>query len=102
VLGVAYKRDIDDVREVSRLDMILLMERKGTHVTYSDLYVSTLRFGDRRLRSGDTLLLTAKANCTSCRDHSTFDYPPVLSEARIIVDARNVFRGQVSNKLVRF
>jgi UDP-N-acetyl-D-glucosamine dehydrogenase len=79
VLGVAYKRDIDDVRESPALDMMLLMERKGAQVTYSDPYVPTLRLCDRDLHSCDALALSAKADCVLvATDHTSFDYRGIL------------------------
>jgi len=102
VLGVAYKRDIDDVRESPALDMMLLMERKGAQVTYSDPYVPTLRLCDRDLHSCDALALSAKADCVLvATDHTSFDYRGILEQSNLIVDARNVFKNQVSAKIVR-
>jgi UDP-N-acetyl-D-glucosamine dehydrogenase len=102
VLGVAYKRDIDDVRESPALDMMLLMERKGAQVTYSDPYVPTLRLCDRDLHSCDELALSAKADCVLvATDHTSFDYRGILEQSNLIVDARNVFKNQVSAKIVR-
>ena len=102
VLGVAYKRDIDDVRESPALDMMLLMERKGAQVTYSDPYVPTLRLCDRDLHSCDELALSAKADCVLvATDHTSFDYRGILDQSNLIVDARNVFKNQVSAKIVR-
>src|SRR3984957_12583793 len=94
VLGVAYKRDIDDVRESPALDMMLLMERKGAQVTYSDPYVPTLRLCDRDLHSCDELALSAKADCVLvATDHTSFDYRGILDQSNLIVDARNVFKN---------
>jgi UDP-N-acetyl-D-glucosamine dehydrogenase len=102
LLGVAYKRDIDDVRESPALDMMLLLERKGARVTYSDPYVPTLRLGDRELHSGDTIALSAESDCVLvATDHSSFDYTAVLDRASLIVDARNVFKSHASAKIVR-
>jgi len=102
VLGVAYKRDIDDVRESPALDMMLLMERKGAQVTYSDPYVPTLRLCERELESSDPLALSAKADCVLvATDHSAFDYREILKKSRLIVDARNALKGHVSDKIVR-
>jgi UDP-N-acetyl-D-glucosamine dehydrogenase len=102
VLGVAYKRDIDDVRESPAIDMMLLLERKGAHVTYSDPYVPTLQIFDRELRSSDALERAADADCILlATDHTAVDYPAVLERAKLIVDARNVFKNQRSEKIVR-
>lgn len=102
VLGVAYKRDIDDVRESPAIDMMLLLERKGARVTYSDPFVPALQLGGRELHSSDTIALSAKADCVLvATDHSAFDYPEILSNAQLVVDARNAYKGQQSDKIVR-
>jgi len=102
VLGVAYKRDIEDVRESPALDIILLLERKGARITYSDPYVREIQFGDRLLKSDDPLAMAAKADCVLvATNHTQFDYPGILESARLIVDARNAFKNDRSNKIVR-
>jgi UDP-N-acetyl-D-glucosamine dehydrogenase len=102
VLGVAYKRDIDDVRESPALDMMLLMEHKGARVTYSDPFVATLRLCEREIHSGDTLAMSAQADCVLvATDHSGFDYREILNKAQLIVDARNSYKGETSDKIVR-
>jgi len=101
LLGVAYKRDIDDVRESPALDMMVLLDRKGARVTYSDPFVPTLRLGDRDLHS-DAVSLCAKADCVLiATDHSAFDYAEILNGSQLIVDARNALRDQASTKIVR-
>jgi UDP-N-acetyl-D-glucosamine dehydrogenase len=102
VLGVAYKRDIDDVRESPALDMMLLMERKGAQVTYSDPFVPALRLCDRELKSTDPLAMAGQADCVLiATDHTQVDYAAVLERVRLIVDARNVLKNQASAKIVR-
>jgi UDP-N-acetyl-D-glucosamine dehydrogenase len=102
VLGVAYKRDIDDVRESPAIDMMLLMERKGAKVTYSDPFVPTLRLCEREIHSSDTLAMSDQADCVLvATDHSGFDYREILNKAHLIVDARNSYKGQTSEKIVR-
>jgi UDP-N-acetyl-D-glucosamine dehydrogenase len=102
VLGVAYKRDIDDVRESPALDIILLLERRGAHVTYSDPYVPTVRLDHLELAAEDPLTMTTQADCVVVvTDHARFDYPGILQRAKLIVDTRNAFRGHSSPKIVR-
>jgi UDP-N-acetyl-D-glucosamine dehydrogenase len=102
VLGVAYKRDIDDVRESPALDMMLLMEHKGARVTYSDPFVPALRLCEREIHSSDTLAMSAQADCVLvATDHSGFDYREILKSAQLIVDARNSYKGETSDKIVR-
>ena len=102
VLGVAYKRNIADVRESPALDMMLLLERKGAQVTYSDPYVPCLQLYDRNLKSCDPLAMAARADCVLvATDHTAVDYAAVLERARLIVDTRNVFKNEVSDKVIR-
>jgi len=102
VLGVAYKRDIDDVRESPALDIILLLEQKGAHITYSDPYVAKLGLDHHALTSTDSLSMAGKADCVVVvTDHSDFDYPGILQRAKLIVDARNAFKNHKSDKIVR-
>ena len=100
VLGVAYKRDIDDVRESPALDIIQLLDRLGAKLTYSDPYVPHIRFDGLQLCSDEAAL--AKADCVVIvTDHSGFDYKDLLDKAPLIVDTRNALKGLVSNKIVR-
>ena len=102
VLGVAYKRDIDDVRESPALDIILLLEQKGAHITYSDPYVAKLGLDHHALTSTDALSMAGKADCVVVvTDHSDFDYSGILQRAKLIVDARNAFKNHKSDKIVR-
>src|SRR5437667_12766280 len=61
ILGVAYKREIDDVRESPALDIILLLERRGARVTYSDPYVPKVRLDGHELVSEDAATLAPEA-----------------------------------------
>src|ERR1700732_2157333 len=73
VAGVAYKRDIDDVREWPALDIIHLLERRGSIVTYSDPFVATLRHEGKNLESQDLLSAAAAADCVVVvTDHTSF------------------------------
>jgi UDP-N-acetyl-D-glucosamine dehydrogenase len=101
VMGVAYKRDIDDLRESPALDVILLLQRRGAVVTYSDPHVPTLRLDGLELTASpeDT---AAEADCVVIvTDHTAFDYRSLVDRSRLIVDARNALRGMVSGKIVR-
>jgi UDP-N-acetyl-D-glucosamine dehydrogenase len=102
VLGVAYKRDIDDVRESPALDIMHLLERRGSRVTYSDPYVPKLLLEGRELVAQEPLAASAQADCVAVlTDHSSFDYPRLVECARLIVDTRNVFKNHPSPKVVR-
>jgi len=105
VLGVAYKRDIDDVRESPALDIIHLLCKRGADVTYSDPFVSRLRADGivpRDMESIDPEVASANADCVVIvTDHKKFNYPRVVERARLIVDTRNALKGFTSEKIVR-
>lgn len=102
LLGVAYKRNIDDMRESPALDVILLLKKLGADVTYSDPYVPKLKFDGFNLSSQDTIATARAADCcVVITDHTNFDYKAILEAAKLIVDTRNAFRGHESEKIVR-
>src|SRR5579885_850774 len=102
VAGVAYKRDIDDIRESPALDVILLLEKRGARVTYSDPHIPSIRLDARQLNSTDLLPAAADADCVVIiTDHKAFDYKGLVDSARLIVDTRNALKGFRSEKIVR-
>lgn len=92
VLGVAYKRDIDDVRESPALDVIRLLEDRGAHVEFHDPFVAEFRedghvrkavdLSDEMLRWADAVVVVT--------DHKVVDYQRVVDHATLVVDTRNV------------
>ncbi len=104
VLGVAYKRDIDDVRESPALDIIHLLGKRGAKVTYSDPFVPNLR-ADGVVPAMDSMDVEKAAGESDCvvivTDHKAFDYPKIIAKAKLIVDTRNALKGKVSDKIVR-
>jgi UDP-N-acetyl-D-glucosamine dehydrogenase len=100
ILGVAYKKDIDDVRESPALDIIQLLERLGARLSYSDPHVPHLQFDSLELCSDDAAMV--KADCVVIvTDHSGFDYKTLVERAPLIVDSRNALKGVISPKIVR-
>ena len=95
VLGVAYKRDIDDVRESPALDIIRLLEARGAHVEFHDPFVHEFR-EDGHSRKGvelsDEMLRWADA-VVVVTDHKKVDYQRVVDHAALLVDTRNVTAG---------
>jgi UDP-N-acetyl-D-glucosamine dehydrogenase len=95
VLGVAYKRDIDDMRESPALDVIRLLEGRGAEVVYHDPHVPSFRedghqrlsvpFSDDELRRADAVVIIT--------DHSAVDYQRVVDIAPLVVDTRNATAG---------
>lgn len=92
VLGVAYKRDVDDVRESPALDVIELLREKGADVVYHDPFVPSIRLTDGNTMQttayDDTLLDTADC-VVVLTDHSDFDYQHILDHAKLVIDTRH-------------
>jgi UDP-N-acetyl-D-glucosamine dehydrogenase len=102
VAGVAYKRNIDDMRESPALDVILLLRKHGARVTYSDPYVPQLKFDGLVLESEDLIRSASSADCVVViTDHSKFDYRELLAASNLVVDTRNALKGMDSPKIVR-
>jgi len=101
VMGVAYKKNIEDIRESPALDIMLLLKRRGARLTFSDPHVPRLELEGEQLKSEDASLV-ASADCTVVvTDHSAFDYRKIADEAKLIVDTRNALKGISSPKIVR-
>jgi UDP-N-acetyl-D-glucosamine dehydrogenase len=92
VLGVAYKRDIDDIRESPALDIIRLLEQQGARVTYHDPHVPAFREDTQEYRSVPlTPACIEAADCVLVvTDHSAIDFHLVKRHARLAVDTRHV------------
>jgi UDP-N-acetyl-D-glucosamine dehydrogenase len=104
LLGVAYKKDINDVRESPALSIIDRLRAKGANVRYHDPFVSELRFDDAHTdASGEPLssvpLTNEELQSADCviivTDHSDIDYKRVCSLVPLIVDTRNALNGDV-------
>ena len=91
VLGVAYKRDIEDIRESPALDIIRLLEGQGAKVTYFDPHVPRFREDGHEFRSVElTPERVAAADCVMVvTDHSSVDYRMIKRNAKLVVDTRN-------------
>jgi len=101
VMGVAYKRDIEDMRESPALDVMMLLQRRGGIVSYCDPHVPMVRLDGLNLQSV-ALETAADADCVVIiTDHKAFDYRLLVEKAALIVDSRNALKGVVSPKIVR-
>lgn len=103
VLGVAYKANIDDVRESPSLDIMEKLRERGARIEYSDPHVPSIEFAGRRMRS--TPLTPAQLRRFDCAvvatAHDALPYANILRHARAIVDTRNAYGGRKSKKIVR-
>jgi len=89
VLGIAYKKDIDDVRESPALDIIELLQGKGAEVSYHDPYAASVRIGEHTLKSVGLHGLDQYDAVVIVTDHSSVDYKQVVAKARLVLDTRN-------------
>lgn len=105
VLGAAYKPDIDDLRESPALDVIHLLQEKGAVVEYHDPYIPEIHHDEINLKSiADVMSGVLAADCVVIiTNHKKYDYPAILSAARLVVDTRNAMgdAGRISEKVVR-
>jgi len=97
VLGVAYKRDIEDIRESPALDIIRLLEGQGARVSYFDPHVPRFREDGQEFRSVDlTPEVVAAADCVIVvTDHTAVDYRMIKRQAKLVVDTRNALPKEV-------
>jgi UDP-N-acetyl-D-glucosamine dehydrogenase len=103
VLGVAYKAEIDDVRESPSLDIMKTLADRGARVEYSDPFVASLDFFGHRMKS--TPLTPAQLRRFDCAvistAHKAFPYGLILRHSKSVVDTRNALKGKRSGKIVR-
>lgn len=95
VIGVAYKRDVDDSRESPALDIIGLLQESGGRVSYSDPHIPSVRLPEGELRSEPlTAERLAAADCVViATDHSALDKQLIARHARLIIDTRNALKA---------
>jgi UDP-N-acetyl-D-glucosamine dehydrogenase len=104
VLGVAYKKDIDDLRESPALTIIELLQKDGAEVSYHDPYFPFIGKGrkyDLQMKCADLKNLGQYDCVVIVTDHSDYDYARIVEEAQLVVDTRNATHGISSPKVVR-
>ena len=104
VLGMAYKRDIDDLRESPSLTIIELLQKRGAHVEYNDPFFPSVGRG-RKYALNMTCTPLDKIREFDCvvivTDHSQYDYAGIVSKAKLVVDTRNATKGIEAANIVR-
>ncbi|MHB1700068.1 MAG: nucleotide sugar dehydrogenase [Acidobacteriaceae bacterium] len=104
VLGLAYKRDVDDLRESPALTIIELLQREGAEVSYNDPFFPTVGRG-RKYHLDMTSAPLDDLSGYDCvlivTDHSSYDYADIVERSQLVVDSRNATRGNPSPKIVR-
>jgi len=104
VLGVAYKKDIDDLRESPALTIIELLQKNGADVQYNDPYFKRVGHGRRYKLNMECAPLDdlGQYDCVLIvTDHSDYDYPRIVRESQLVVDTRNATKGITAANLVR-
>lgn len=103
VLGVAYKRDVEDVRESPSLKLIKLLSEKGANVSYNDPYVASVRISENNLKS--VRLTDEQLTSADCvviaTDHSCYDYRRIAQKADLVFDTRGATRKLRNKNIVR-
>jgi UDP-N-acetyl-D-glucosamine dehydrogenase len=103
VLGLAYKKDIDDLRESPSLTIIELLQKDGAQVSYNDPYFPTVGRGrkyDLQMKCTPLENLGQYDCVLIVTDHSDYDYARIVRESALVVDTRNATRGIKSPKIV--
>jgi len=104
ILGVAYKKDIDDLRESPALTIIELLQHEGAQVSYHDPYFPFIGKGrkyDLQMKRTELDQLGQYDCIVIVTDHSDYDYKKIVAEAQLVVDTRNATKGIDSPKVVR-
>ena len=104
MLGMAYKKDIDDLRESPSLTVIELLRAEGAEVLYNDPYFPTVGRG-RHYNLNMTCTPLEKLDQYDCvlimTDHSDYNYHAIVEQSQLVVDSRNATKGITSEKVVR-
>ena len=103
VLGLAYKKDIDDLRESPSLTIIELLQKDGAQVSYNDPYFPTVGKGrkyDLQMKCAPLENLGQYDCVLIVTDHTDYDYANIVRESQLVVDTRNATRGIKSPKIV--
>lgn len=100
ILGVAYKKDIEDSRESPAKRIIELLLKDGANIIYNDPYVSKYKIGDNSFKSQDlTPELWEKADCTLIvSDHSCYNYDEIVKNSKMVIDTRHATRNVQENR----
>jgi UDP-N-acetyl-D-glucosamine dehydrogenase len=101
LFGVAYKKDVSDMRESPALDVLELLHRRGAELSYTDPHVPTLQEGDLCLTSVPEADVRGIECAVICTNHSVFDYAAMPGRFPIVVDTRNALKGAAAPNIFR-
>jgi UDP-N-acetyl-D-glucosamine dehydrogenase len=103
ILGVAYKRDVNDMRESPALDIIESLGKRGAAISYTDPWVPELRHGGHTMTSVDLdKAIASRFDCfVICTDHAVFQFDALVKSGVLIVDTRNALKGRHDTNIFR-
>ena len=104
MLGMAYKKDIDDLRESPSLTVIELLREQGAQVLYNDPYFPAVGRGRHYNLNMKSTPLTdlEQYDCVLIMtDHTEYDYSSIVEQSKLVVDTRNATKGIASEKVLR-
>ena len=102
ILGVAYKRDVNDLRESPALEVLELLAHRGADVSYTDPYVPAFKHASLDLTSVDEAVAHKNVDLgVIITDHKVFDYPAMVDRFPLLVDTRNALKGVTRDHLFR-
>jgi UDP-N-acetyl-D-glucosamine dehydrogenase len=101
IFGVAYKKNVSDMRESPALDVLEFLHRRGASLSYTDPYVPTLEHGDLQLTSVDEHEVGGVDCAVICTNHAVFDYQVMPAKFPLIVDTRNALKGHEAANIFR-
>jgi len=103
IIGISYKRDVNDIRESPAIEVMRLLTREGVVVSYFDPYVSQVKIDGKRFKSEEwnPKIFKNKHCVVIITDHSCIDYDEVLKNSKIVFDTRNIYRNLNANNLAR-
>jgi UDP-N-acetyl-D-glucosamine dehydrogenase len=102
VVGVAYKRDVNDLRESPALEVLELLAHRGATVSYTDPYVPEFKHAHLDLKSVDEKKMHEGVDCgVIITDHKVFDYPAMIKNFKLLVDTRNALKGVTGEHIFR-
>ncbi len=102
ILGVAYKKNIDDVRESPALEFIKILNQKKIKTNYFDPYIKKLKLKKNKiLKSVKLQNLKYYDIIYIITDHDCIDYKKIKNNAKLIIDTRNVFKKEIKDKIIK-
>jgi UDP-N-acetyl-D-glucosamine dehydrogenase len=102
IIGVAYKRDVNDLRESPALEVLELLAHRGATVSYTDAYVPAFKHASLDLQTVDEKQMHQGIDCgVIVTDHKVFDYPAMVKNFKLLVDTRNALKGFDGDNIFR-